>query len=298
MRDLKQFSAGEWLRFAPFEYAFKQVRNDAGLAIYKGFRPKSLELFLKATERFRDRNIALVVAFEQPWALDWLLRMAQRNLVDTDVLVFDNSRRAAARIEIERVCRHRGAPYLALPANPTRHVNRSHGMAMTWIFHNVVRAVKPRLFAFIDHDLIPVEKTDLSERLGGQPFFGKPRISAWGWQLWAGYCLFDFSTVAGLPLNFLYDFSRKLDTGGRNWDCLYRNHDRERVRFADSRYVDVRDPGTGETRPVEIVDDRWFHIGSIGYNENFGSKATFCEGLAEAMDRGVLWPQLCGEVKS
>lgn len=298
MRDLKDFSAGDWMRLAPLEYAFKQARNDAWLAIYRKFRPKELDSFLAGTERFRDRPVALVIAFEQPWALDWLLRMAQRNLADADVLVFDNSRRAEARIAVGQVCRNRGVPYLALPPNPTRHVNRSHGMAMTWIFHNVVLAIKPRLFAFIDHDLIPVRKTGFTERLADQPFFGKLRASAFAWQLWAGYCMFDFSAVAELPMNFLYEFSQKLDTGGRNWDCLYRNHERERLRFAGSRYADVREPSTGISLPMEIVDDRWLHIGNIGYNDNFRSKGEFCRKLARAMDEGVPWNRMCGEANA
>jgi hypothetical protein len=295
MRDLNHFSASEWLRLIPFKYAFKLTRNDVWLAIYKKLRPKSLDMFLRETKRLENRNVALVVAFEQPWALDWLLRMAQRNLTDTAVLVFDNSRRTAARLEIEGVCRNRGIPYLALPANPTRHVNRSHGMAMTWIFHNIVRAIKPRMFAFIDHDLIPVGKMELSERLGDQPFFGMLKTSPWAWQLWAGYCLFDFSVVGGLPMNFLYDFSQKLDTGARNWGCLYQNHDRDRLRFASSRNTEVRDPATGISRTMQVVDDRWLHIGSISYNDNFRSKAKFCENLAHALDQGIGWPQLCGD---
>ncbi|MGZ8428169.1 MAG: hypothetical protein ACXW4S_01800 [Candidatus Deferrimicrobiaceae bacterium] len=295
MRDINNFSASEWLRFLPFKYAFKQTRNDAWLAIYKKFRPKALDMFLRESERLRNRNVALVVAFEQPWVLDWLLRMAQRNLTDTAVLVFDNSRRTVARRDIELVCRNHGIPYLALPANPTRHVNRSHGMSMTWIFHNVVRAIKPRMFAFIDHDMIPVRKAEFSERLADQPFFGKLRTSPWAWQLWAGYCLFDFSTVADLPINFLYDFSQKLDTGARNWGCLYQHYDRDRLRFASSRYVEIRDPATGESTSVEMVDDRWLHIGNIGYNDNFRSKAQFCENLAHALDQGISWPQLCAD---
>lgn len=294
MRDLSCFSASEWLRFVPFKYAFKQTRNDGWLAIYKKLRPKSLDVFLRETKRLGNRNVALIIAFEQPWTLDWLLRMAQYNLTDTDVLVFDNSRRAAARLEIEGVCRNRGIPYLALPANPTRHVNRSHGMAMTWIFHNIVRTIKPRMFAFIDHDLIPVQRMELSDRLGDQPFFGRQGSSPWAWQLWAGYCLFDFSVVAGLPMNFLYDFSQKLDTGARNWNCLYQNYDRDRLRFASNRKVEVRDPGSGKSRLMQIIDDRWLHIGGISYNDNFRSKAQFCEYLANALAQGISWSQLCG----
>lgn len=294
MRDLRDFSAREWLRLEPLQLAFKQVRNDLWLAVYKRTKPKSLDRFLRETARFSNRNIALVVAFEQPWALDWMLRMSQRNLTDTTILVFDNSRRTEARKEIERVCRNHATPYLALPANPTRHVNRSHGMAMTWIFHNVVRAIKPRLFAFIDHDMIPVQKVEFSERLGDQPFYGMERhAGSWAWNLWAGYCVFDFARVNRLPMNFLYDFSLGLDTGGRNWRCLYRDFDQNSFRFASNRLVDVKDPATEASRTVQFVDDCWFHIGSIGYNDNFSSKSKFCENLAHALDNGISWLQVC-----
>ena len=294
MRDLSCFSTGDWLRFVPFKYAFKLTRNDVWLEIYKKLRPESMDMFLRKTKGLENRIVALVVAFEQPWALEWLLRMTQRNLTDTAVLVFDNSRRGAARLEIEGVCRNRGIPYLALPSNPTRHVNRSHGIAMTWIYHNIVRTIKPRMFGFIDHDLIPVRKMEFSERLGDQPFFGRLKASPWAWQLWAGYCLFDYSAVAGLPLNFLYDFSQKLDTGARNWSCLYRNYDRNKLRFASNRNVEVRDPGAGKSRLMQIVDDRWLHIGGISYNDNFHSKAQFCEYLAHELAQGTSWSQLCG----
>jgi hypothetical protein len=286
------FSANEWLRAVPFQYALKQLRNDVWLAFYKRCRPKSLLPFLKKMERFKGSNIALVIAFEQPWALDWMLRMAQQNLTDTAVLVFDNSRRTEARLEIERVCRDRGVPYLALPANPTRHVNRSHGMAMTWIFHNVVRAIQPRLFAFLDHDLIPVQKVAFSEKLSEQPFFGFTSFRSWGWSLWAGYCLYNFSSVSGLPLNFLYDFSRGLDTGGRNWPLLYQNYDHRLLRHAESARVAVIDSINKTTIQVQLVDQCWLHIGGIGYNGNFRAKLHWCEHLALALDQGQSWPSL------
>jgi hypothetical protein len=297
MRKITKFSASDWLRLVPLQYALKQLRNDAWLAFYKRSKASTLAPFLKETERLRGGNIALVVAFEQPWALDWLLRMAERNITDASLLVFDNSRRASARLEIERVCRERGVPYLALPANPTRHVNRSHGMAMTWIFHNVVRAIQPRLFAFIDHDMIPVQKIALSERLSGQPFYGYTRVSPWGfdWNLWAGYCMYDFSRVERLPLNFLYDFSKNLDTGGRNWNCLYAHHDRQLLRHAESRLVAATDPVTGSSHRVQVVDEDWLHVGGISYNDNFRGKAELCEHLALALDQGKTWATIVGQ---
>ena len=293
MRGLNEFSPGEWLRLLPLQHALKQVRNDLWLAVYNEIRPKNLDAFLKGADTLADKNIALIVAFEQPWALDWLLAMAARHLTDTTILVFDNSKKTGARADIERVCIRHNTRYLALPTNRTRHANRSHGMAMTWIFNNVVTVIKPRLFAFLDHDLIPVKSIALSERLGDQPFFGllgtSERFRAW--QLWAGYCVFDFSTVAGKSMNFLYDFSRGLDTGGRNWRKLYCNYDQSRLRFAGNTVVEVTDPVTGSPVPVQIVDDRWFHIGGIGYNDNFIAKSKFCENLSHAFTKGMDWDQ-------
>lgn len=269
------------------------MRNDAWLAIYKKIRPKNLSLFLRKTESLKGQNISLVIAFEQPWALDWQLRMAQRNLLDNHaILVFDNSRRAAARLEIEHVCRDRGAFYFALPVNFTRHVNRSHGMAMTWVFHNVVRAIQPRMFAFLDHDLIPIEKISLAQRLADQPFYGDLRTNPWSWNLWAGYCLYNFQSVANLPLNFLYDFSQKLDTGGRNWRCLYQNHEKQQFAFAKSTSVTVKAPDIATPRAVQMVDNSWLHIGSISYNDNFRPKLEFFKNLARALDHGVSWLSL------
>src|ERR1017187_1293368 len=139
MRYLTEFSASEWLKLRPIRHAMKQVRNDAWLALYKNTRAEKLSQFLAECKNLPNKNIALVIAFEQPWTVNWLLQMADRNVSDMTVLVFDNSRNNSKRIEIEQVCKQNKTAYLALPANPTRHVNRSHGMAMTWVYHNVVR---------------------------------------------------------------------------------------------------------------------------------------------------------------
>jgi hypothetical protein len=287
MRDLKDYSTGEWFKLVPLVHFFKQVRNDAVQRAYLALRPKSLKRFLHNAEHMRGGNVGLVVAYEQPWALDWLTRMAARHLVDGTLLVFDNSRRQRARIDIERVCRDRNVPYLALPPNPTRHVNRSHGIAMTWIFHNVVRAIRPRIFGFVDHDLIPMEKIELGETLGDQPFYGVPNVSKWGWQLWAGYCLFDFSVVHHLPLNFLNDFYRGLDTGGRNWSCLYKNYDRAQLRFGAMQQTDVMDPLHSTPRTIQVVDGSWIHLAGAGYSSDFHKMLDFYKRIAKAADEGA-----------
>lgn len=269
MRRLSEFSLREWLQLLPVQHAMKQVRNDAWIGVYRRKQAPQLGRFLKETAQLSGKNIALVIAFEQPWYLDWLLRMANANLADIKVMVFDNSRSDAKRREIEQVCAGNGVPYLALPANPTRHVNRSHGMAMTWVYYNVVRAIGPRIFGFIDHDLIPVRRSTIADKLAEQPAYGLVNVGKLGfWSLWAGYCFFEFDATKELPLNFLYDFSRDLDTGGRNWDTLYRQLDRSQMRIASSENVTMTVPSLANPRQVQWIDRSWLHVGGVSYNES------------------------------
>jgi hypothetical protein len=168
-------------------------------------------------------------------------------------------------------------------------------MAMTWIYHNVVRPLKPRTFSFIDHDLIPMEKTGIGMSVGNQPFYGVPNVSEWGWSLWAGYCSYDFPAVCDLPLNFLNDFSLGLDTGGRNWSCLYRNFDRARLRFGGRRKTRVRDPLDGSSRPIEVVDGNWIHLGGASYSNGFQERLDFYERIAKACDEGATLQMLANK---
>jgi hypothetical protein len=282
MRNLTEFSALEWLTLLPAQHALKQARNDAWLAVYKRSRTPELDRFLKNHGDLTDKNIALVIAFEQPWALNWLLRMARKNLSDTAVIVFDNSRSNSKRMEIEEVCKQNQAPYLALPPNPTKHVNRSHGMAMTWVYYNVVRAINPRMFGFIDHDLIPVHKVSMAEKMKHQPVYGLLNVGKLDfWFLWAGYCFFDYEITKGKSINFLYDFSRDLDTGGRNWNSLYRHLDRRRLRSAKSENVSMTVDQVNDSRLVQFVDESWLHIGGISYSYNSPESIEFFRGLEE-----------------
>ena len=287
MRSLSEFSIVEWLKLLPVKHALKQLRNDVWLAWYKNSRPSETNRCLGKHKYLAGKNIVLVTAFELPWVLNWLLQMAKRNLSDATVLVFDNSRDPAKRLEIEQVCKQNDVGYLALPANSTRHVNRSHGMAMTWVYHNIVRAINPGIFGFIDHDLIPVRKVSVADKLAGQPVYGLLNESGSGfWSLWAGYCFFDYAETKGKSINFLYDFSRNLDTGGRNWNSLFRDLDRRQLRFAVSENLRLKDPSITNPRTVQFIDQNWLHIGGISYSDNSSEDIAYFKNLEKLFTKG------------
>jgi hypothetical protein len=287
MRKLEHYSMGEWFTWKPLDHLLIEVCNDALQLGFRKRKPKVLERFIQDCGHLEGSDIGLVIAYEQPWSLNWLLKMAARHLASGTLLVFDNSRWMKSRVKIERVCRDNGVPYLGLPFSPTPHPNRSHGMAMTYVFYNVVLTLKPRTFTFIDHDLIPMARIELGRALGDQPFYGLPDDSKWAWSLWAGYCSYDYSSVCHLPLNFLNDFSNGLDTGGRNWPLLYRNYQRSRVRFGTLHKTDVTDPFSGTTHPVDVVDKNWIHLGGASYSSKFLEMTDFYERIAQATEEGA-----------
>ena len=293
MLKLTEFTTQDWLKLEPLNIAFKQFRNDTWLNYYCKKHPAELKLFLQENSHLANQNIALVVAFEQPWALGWLLKMAKKNLPNVTVLVFDNSRNLEARAKIKQVCAQNQAPYLALPMNNTKHVNRSHGMAMSWIYNNVVTAIKPQIFSFLDHDLIPISAVDFNEKLGNQACYGRYNKGKFNyWSLWAGYCIFNYAMVKNKALNFLYDFSCKLDTGGRNWPHIYQAIDANQYRHAYRNNVMIKLPNQYEPRQVEILDERWVHMGGISYNDGFKDKFAFFEAMDEALEKVPDWRTL------
>ena len=295
--SLRKFTLVEWLKFKPFNFAFKQIRNDIWLEAYLSRKPERLEEFLGQTQSLKSKSVIAIVAFEQPWALNWLLQMAKKNLRESSVLVFDNSRNPALRHEIEAVCIANDVLYFSLPENSTKHVNRSHGMAMSWIFDNVITTIEPNQFAFIDHDLIPVSHVDFSNALESQPFFGRRGGKMLDyWSLWAGYCFFDFEFLRYKKINFLYDFSRGLDTGGRNWDSIYSLFDQTKIKFASRVFNKIYLPDFPDGVRVEFIDEKWVHMGSISYNDNFRTKSDFFKALASELEKDANWQRLLSAI--
>jgi|LWDU01.1.fsa_nt_gi hypothetical protein len=297
MRSFSSYSFSNWLKLQPIKYLIKYTRNRIVSNLYVAKKSQNTEHFLNECKDLKDKNILLVIAFEQPWVIEWLLKMSKKYVTDAVVLVFDNSRDKSKKGEIKKVCHTQNTLYLQLPENNTTHVNRSHSLAMQWIFENIVQAIQPKSFAYIDHDLIPVKKTSIAERLGNQDFYGwlktgLVRRNPDSWSLWAGYCIYDYDSVRNKKLYFMYDFPQGLDTGGGNYEVLYRNYNKDKMQFSNISIAEVQVPNIGLVRDIMLIDDNWYHIGSVGYNDNFVSKKDYCLSLSKLIDSGIEWDEL------
>ena len=131
------------------------------------------------------------------------------------------------RVENHDIAASWGAHYLRLPPNPwtRRNDSRSHGIALNWVWRNVIKPGAPHAFGFIDDDMFPVAPVDPFAPLATHAFYGDTRTAGPRWFLWAGYCFFRYDAVADKRLDFGLDWFVGLDTGGANWDVLYRDVD-------------------------------------------------------------------------
>lgn len=286
MKNISFYSLVEWFRLEPIFAFLKQLRNDLLLLFYRRLKAVREDSFLFEMKRYQDKCLLIVIAFEQPKVLEWLFRLSEKNLNGVQLIVFDNSRKKGVRREIGELCNKFQVPYLELPYLRCKHPNRSHGLAMSWVFHRIIKRIKPKYFGYLDHDMFPIKSFDQMSLIPtGQKIYGLLNDADFYWNLWAGYCFFDFEFVKNKNLNFLYDFSRGVDTGGRNWPHLYKNEKKSAIKFAriDHELISIN---PASSAVAQLIDDAWIHVGGVSYNNNLESKEIFYQQVVDMLCEG------------
>ena len=226
------------LHLRALSHRYKALGRGLTAALHARRAPRDPSAHARVLASLAGRNLAVIIAFNTPGVIEWLLRFATRNLRDAAILIADNSSNEAAAAKIADVCAAHGVAYLRLPENPyarrrSRNFNMSHAVALNWTWRNVIRPLRPPVFAFLDHDLIALAPVRLADLVADQPVYGRRDDRPGGyWYLWPGYCVFRFEAVARRGLDFAIDGPNQLDVGGGNWWRLCRHLDPSRLRFA------------------------------------------------------------------
>lgn len=227
MIALRDYGLWDWRHLRPVTHAYKTIRYRVTDSLFLRRRARAGDI-RGVRKAAHGRHVLVTVAFGDAQCLGIQLRLT-RGLVHHDLhIVADNSVSDAAACENKRVCDLYGVPYVRLPANPwtVKNPSRSHGAALNWIWHNVLKPARPTAFGFLDQDLFPTLPCDPFEPLGRVAFYGDIRRRGPRWFLWAGYCFFRFAAVEHKAMDFGPDwFPHQLDTGGANWKVLYRYAD-------------------------------------------------------------------------
>lgn len=164
----------------------------------------------------------ITVSFNNEIVIDYQIKFIRNNLLDNyRHTVFDNSSNLEKQRKIEQICKDHMVTYIKLPENPYcgELGSPSHGIALNWIYRNFISVRQPKFFGFIDHDIFPVEKTSILDKLSSSNIFGKVDERGDKWYLWPGFSFFRFDFLRGKKIDFMPEPG--VDTGGRNWWSLY-----------------------------------------------------------------------------
>ncbi|MFG1463930.1 hypothetical protein V5F77_13630 [Xanthobacter sp. DSM 24535] len=298
MRALRDYSLLEWASATPLMHRARRARNILVDLSYRRCRAAGQTEVLRALAAHRGGTLAFTIAFNLPEAIALLSHAMMRFVPGAQLVVCDNSTKAEARVAIAALCAERGHIYCPLPREPlsrfSTNGSRSHGVALNWIYHNLIRPTAPKVFALLDHDLVPLARDDLAARVAAQPAYGMVRHGdRFGcWFLWPGYSVFDFAATADFALDFGTDTPLTLDTGGQNWHRLYRRLTLGEMRQARTREVYLLD-GAGGREPY-LLTDTWLHVGGAGHRGG-GAAALERVRLAFAADPDGLLDALLAE---
>lgn len=285
-KSLHEYDWPDLLRLQPLVHAYKTLRYSLIDRRYLGLALADDQL-LPVRHAIAGKDVLVTIAFNDADLIEWHLQLCGKFLPPHVHLIADNSNNAAAAIAIHRTCAAHGALHLKLPDNPWTargNASRSHGAAMNFVWRHVIRPGAPRVFGFLDHDLFPTEPDDPFVLLDDHDWHGDFRFGRDRWFLWAGYCFFRFDAVCDIPLDFGLDWFAGLDTGGANWDILYRHADRTRLPQRTIRVVPAIE-GVGRASAAFEWRGTWLHETGFGDDRSMQSEK---RKALEALLRPVL----------
>ena len=261
-RPIREYAIADWKRLRPLTQMLKTLRYRWINQLYGRRAARGGDLAAVA-RIIAGRDVLVTIAFDDPEAIFWQALLIRHYVPRALHIIVDNSSDERAA-EIAAVAARCELPYLRLPRNPWRSSSRSHGIALNWVWRNVLCPGAPRAFGFIDDDLFPTAPDDPFTPLDIQSFFGVIREAGQRWFLWAGYCMFRFDAVSDKQLDFGQDWFIGLDTGGANWNVLYRLFKRATLQEAQSIFTPYKAGVEVHDGPLQWCGT-WLHeVGTSG----------------------------------
>jgi hypothetical protein len=274
MKALCDYTAADWLHLRPLTHFIKTQRYRVVDQRYMRCPAPTGDL-IALRSLIRGKKLLVTVAFSDAQAIDWQSQLVRRHVPQALYLIADNSPDDNAAAAIAAIAAQQGAPYLRLPANPWHKGSRSHGIALNWLWQNLIRPGEPEMFGLLDHDLFPTAPDDPFAALASQDFYGVVRPAGNCWFLWAGFSFFRFGRVRDKKLDFGQDWFNGLDTGGGNWRSLYRFFDRKSLREATTSFAPFKPGIPVDDGPIQWVGP-WLHeIGMMGRADLTREKRAF-----------------------
>jgi hypothetical protein len=258
---LRRYEWNEWLRQRPLVDWFKDIRHQR-LVVNLLRQPPPDGGAEEVRRQLKSRRVMVTVAFGDAQLIDWQAQLVRRNVPKVLHIIADNSPTPEGAAAVADVARRQQVPIFRLPPNPwnRRSPARSHGLALTWTWHNVIRPGQPKAFGFLDHDIFPIAPCDPFSTLDNQIGYGVRRADFGVSYLWPGFCFFRFDAVQHQKLNFSPSLVEGLETGGKNWRLLYRRLPAGQIGWTE--LVSELLPDDPDGLLVQRMNE-WIHLASL-----------------------------------
>jgi hypothetical protein len=269
MKPLAEYDWHDWGRLRPITHLLKTLRYSAERELYVRRHPRADDISLQ--DHIRGRRVLITIAYNDLEAIEIQARLIAHFVARAQHIVADNSPDDQSAAAIRAFAARVSIPYVRLPNNPwskrREQDSRSHGLALNWVWRNLLLPGEPEMFGLLDDDIFPTEPDDPFSVLEWQPVYGFVRGVGARWFLGAGFSFFRFRDVKQLPLDFGQDWFSGLDTGGANWDVLYRNLDRNRLQFTPTHFLPYK-PGVDPAQAAIQWCGVWLH--EVGHTRRAG----------------------------
>ena len=229
----------------------------------------------------RSSLLLITVAFNRADMIRHQLRLLPKYLTDSFChIVLDNSSDSQSRKEIELACQEYEVGYVALPYNYRQHPSASHGMALNWAYHHLVRRSNCRYVGFLDHDIFPVRKHSILDQLALQPAYGRRDVRAEVAYLWPGFSFYRTELLKVRQVNFNPGVRQDtmVDTGG----LISIEIDENTWTFAERHLSNMTEKNVSIAHTIEWLNvdgqDAWLHYIAAGH-------VSFAEKKEEAFRR-------------
>ena len=279
--DFSSYSIAKWFALQPPIHLLKSIRYRH---IDRHYRKQPARAEFLAHPSKAKPNLLISISFEDAELIDWQARLVAAHVPSAEYIVVDNSKSIKGAQAIKAVCTKQGCSYFLTPDNPWYGApSRSHGLALNWALDNVIKPRRPNAFGFIDADIFPTQLADPFEVLEQQDFFGVVRNVGARWYLWAGFCFFRLFLAERFPLNFGQAWFMGLDTGGANWDVLYKHYDLSKLQQMETSFVPFKSGLEVDEGPFQWCGP-WLHeVGQMGYSGYAAEKRRALEELLKPL---------------
>lgn len=236
--------------------------------------------------------LLIVIAFNNLEILKKQYEYLKKFLIEPfDYIIADNSDKEEMSSAIESFCYEHEISYIKIPKNPLTglRASGSHGIALNWVYKNVIEKYPPTFFGFLDHDIFPIKEVSIEDKMD-LGFYGTIRNRKEPfWYMWPGFSFFEYEKIKKYSCDFSPHHAGRaglifLDTGGSNYYSIYRHLRKSGVNEAQSKLVNSNTgkefiKGEDSSQTFEIIDNAWLHLRQIAWRPESANKMAEMEQI-------------------